>query len=82
MNYTNEFFVVGEQYENRKGTYTVVSIERDMMMILYGDGSQQKVTDIDSQQRIFQNIIREKKQELLKTQKLQKQKTKKPALKK
>jgi hypothetical protein len=82
MNYTNEFFVVGEQYENRKGTYTVVSIERDMMMILYGDGTQQKVTDIDSQQRIFQNMIREKKQELVKSQKLLKQKTKKPALKK
>lgn len=44
-------FKVDEQYENEKGVFTVVSIEKDQMVIRWEDGEETR-TDIELQRRI------------------------------
>ncbi len=52
MESLNEFeFQVDEQYENEKGVFTVVSMDRENMVIRWADGEEIR-TDIDLQRRI------------------------------
>ena len=45
-------FQVNEQYENEKGVFTVVSIDRENMVIRWADGEEIR-TDIELQRRIY-----------------------------
>lgn len=52
MNPSNEFeFTVGEKYENEKGPFKVMSIEKDEMLIRWADGEEVQ-TSIEFQGRI------------------------------
>jgi hypothetical protein len=51
-------FNVDEQYENEKGVFTVVSMERDEMVIRWENGEETR-TDIDLQRRIIERRERE-----------------------
>ena len=54
MNSTTEFaFVVGEKYENEKGVFTVMSIEKDEMVIRWTNGEEAE-TSLEFQDRIQQ----------------------------
>ncbi len=46
-------FTIGEKYENEKGTFTVVSIEKDDMVIQWASGEEAQ-TSIEFQDRIQQ----------------------------
>ncbi len=59
--YTN-FFVIGKQYINRKGKYTVLKIEYDGMIIEYSDGVQQKIQDLEMQERIVKHVLEEREE--------------------
>jgi hypothetical protein len=52
-------FAVGEQYENEKGVFTVVSIDKQNMIIRW-KGGETITTDIDLQNRIQKRKKREK----------------------
>jgi hypothetical protein len=68
-------FEVGATYENMKGVYEVISIEKNSMVIRWNDGSQ-VVTTVDLQKRIIDRMAyeRELRQQQEKTQKKQKRK--------
>ncbi len=52
MNPYNEFkFMVGEKYENEKGIFSVMSIEKDKMVIQWANGEEIQ-TSIELQGRI------------------------------
>ena len=55
-------FKVGSKYKNMKGTYEVISISGDVMVIRWENG-QQMSTTIDLQRRIIDRIQREKDNE-------------------
>jgi hypothetical protein len=60
MNSATEFaFVVGEKYENEKGVFTVMSIEKDEMVIRWTNGEEAE-TSLEFQDRIQQRRIWEK----------------------
>lgn len=48
-------FQVGKTYYNRVGTYTVLKINNDKMLIGYSDGTQQTVS-VDIQAKIIENM--------------------------
>ena len=48
-------FVVDEQYENRKGVFTVMEIDGDTMSILWETGEQVETT-ISMQSRIIEQM--------------------------
>jgi hypothetical protein len=52
-------FVVGEQYENEKGSFTVVSKKRDQMVIRWDNGDE-LVTSLELQRRIAERRLWEK----------------------
>jgi len=52
-------FEVGKQYHNRKGTYTVLQLNGDVMLLRYADGSTAKES-MAMQARIWENIQEEK----------------------
>ena len=67
----NDFeFIVDEQYENEKGIFTVVSIQRQNMVIRWQNG-EKITTSIDLQARIQKRRQREKlaKEEMAKATK-------------
>jgi hypothetical protein len=65
MDETSEIeFHVDEQYENEKGVYTVVSMERDAMVIRWENGEEIR-TDIELQRRIIKRRQREAAQRAL-----------------
>jgi len=51
-------FEVGEKYENMKGVYEVLSIDKDVMQIRWGDGEEIK-TSVSLQQRIIARMNKE-----------------------
>jgi hypothetical protein len=53
-------FEVGAMYENMKGTYKVISIHNELMLIRWDDGSEVS-TSIDLQKRIIDRIANERK---------------------
>ena len=65
MKPTKQFFVVGQQYKNRKGAYTVFQIEANGMLIEYNDGRQQKIQNLGLQERIVKHL-REEQDEISK----------------
>jgi hypothetical protein len=62
MNVFSEFFEVGQVYEDRYGTYEVVSVEpsADRMTIRRADGEEVTVSDLVTRQRIAENVARER----------------------
>jgi hypothetical protein len=52
-------FEVGDMYENMKGDYQVISIQKDSMVIRWNDGSE-IVTPMDLQKRIIDRMDYEK----------------------
>ena len=54
-------FKVGQKYENMKGIYEVISINRDSLIIRWENGDQTP-TPIDTQRRIIERMQREKKE--------------------
>jgi hypothetical protein len=52
-------FEVDGNYANRKGTYTVISIDEPMMTVRYEDGTTADLR-ISIQERIWENIVAEK----------------------
>jgi hypothetical protein len=48
-------FVKGEQYTNRKGTFTVVELHPPTMTVRFEDGTEETL-DIKIQQRILSNM--------------------------
>ncbi len=60
MEPSTEFkFTIGEQYENEKGIFTVLSIDKDEMVIQWENGKKIQ-TEIGLQSRIQQRRQREK----------------------
>ena len=55
-------FEIGGTYENMKGTYEVVSIKNDTMVIRWQDGLQIE-TSIELQQRIIERMAFDKAEE-------------------
>ena len=55
-------FVVGEKYENMKGTFEVIAIHRDQMDIRWENGEEIS-TPIALQQRIIERMQHEKEME-------------------
>jgi hypothetical protein len=64
-------FEVGEEYANRKGSYTVLEISDSKMMVEYDDGSTADLS-ITIQQRIWENIVTEREVERTRTVKSRK----------
>jgi hypothetical protein len=63
MNPYNEFnFMVGEKYENEKGIFSVMSIEKDSMVIQWANGEEIQ-TSIEFQGRIQKRREWEKTQQ-------------------
>lgn len=60
MDSDKQFFVIGNQYENRKGIYIVLQIKADSMLIEYSDGVQQKIHNMELQERIVKHVREEK----------------------
>ena len=56
-------FQVGEKYENRKGTFTVVTLSGGEMRLRWETG-EETIDTVESQARIFRNIQREITSEL------------------
>ena len=54
-------FKVGQKYENMKGIYEVISINRNFLTIRWENGDQTS-TPIDTQHRIIERMRREKKE--------------------
>lgn len=52
-------FEVGSTYENMKGPYEVVSIQKNSMVIRWKDGSEAETT-VDLQMRIIERLAYEK----------------------
>jgi hypothetical protein len=76
MNPHNEFkFMVGEKYENEKGIFSVMSIEKDNMVIQWANGEEIQ-TSIEFQGRI------QKRREWEKTQQEEKAAAAKPTTRK
>lgn len=52
-------FEVGEVYENRKGSYVVLKLnrQRDLMLIQYLDSGEMQKASIEFQTRVYQNIL-------------------------
>jgi hypothetical protein len=50
------FFLVGSRYTNRKGTYEVLVVENDALLVRYDDGSQDVLRDLATQARIVNNV--------------------------
>jgi uncharacterized Zn finger protein len=76
MNPSNEFeFMVGEKYENEKGIFSVMSIEKDKMVIQWANGEEIQ-TSIEFQGRI------QKRREWEKTQQKEKTTAAKPTARK
>lgn len=60
MNPSTEFeFTVGENYENEKGVFTVMSIEKDEMVIRWANGEEAQ-TRMEFQGRIQERRLWEK----------------------
>jgi hypothetical protein len=60
MNPSTEFeFAVGENYENEKGVFTVMSIEKDEMVIRWANGEETQ-TRMEFQGRIQERRLWEK----------------------
>jgi hypothetical protein len=55
-------FEVGGTYENMKGAYEVISIQKDSMVIRWQDGFE-LVTSMDLQKRIIERMAYEKADE-------------------
>jgi uncharacterized Zn finger protein len=73
MNPSTEFeFAVGEKYENEKGIFTVMSIEKDEMVIRWASGEEAQ-TSMEFQDRI------QKRRQWEKTQPKEKAAAAKPA---
>ena len=53
-------FEIGAMYENMKGVYEVISIQKDSMLIRWRDGNE-VVTSVDLQRRIIDRMAYEKK---------------------
>jgi hypothetical protein len=71
-------FEVGAMYENMKGDYEVISIQKDSMLIRWRDGNE-VVTSVDLQRRIIDRMAYEKKlrqEEEIKSQEKAQKKTK------
>jgi hypothetical protein len=64
-------FEVGEEYANRKGSYTVLELNDPKMLVEYGDGSIADLS-IPIQQRIWENIVTEREAERARTVKSRK----------
>ncbi|MGB3715016.1 MAG: hypothetical protein WA996_11365 [Candidatus Promineifilaceae bacterium] len=64
-------FEVGEEYANRKGSYTVLEISDPKMTVEYEDGSTADLS-ISIQQRIWENIVTEREAERARTVKARK----------
>jgi hypothetical protein len=63
MSPSTEFeFLIGEKYENEKGPFKVVSIEKDEMLIRWADGEEMQ-TSIEFQGRIQERRKFEKARE-------------------
>jgi hypothetical protein len=66
MNSENEFeFVVGENYENEKGLFSVISISKEDMVIRWENGEEAQ-TSIEFQERIqkrrqWENALQQEK---------------------
>ena len=72
-------FEVGKKYENMKGVYEVLSIDRNTMQIRWENGDQ-ITTTVTFQKRVIQRIQRE--QEELEKEREKKEKEKKKKKKK
>lgn len=51
-------FEVGQQYTNRKGTYEVIDIDKNTMIIRWENG-EEATTSVTMQSRILDNMQRE-----------------------
>jgi hypothetical protein len=58
-------FEVGAKYENMKGVYQVVSIQKDSMVIRWNDGSE-ILTPVELQKRIIDRMAHEEELRLQK----------------
>ena len=57
-------FKVGQTYKNRKGKFTVVAIDGDIMQISWNSGKEVAATTVTLQSRIIEHIQREVSEEL------------------
>jgi hypothetical protein len=57
------FFVVGRQYENQRGAYTVLSIDERGMKVRYVDGNEQTFTSLAKQRRAVEAFRRDLERE-------------------
>lgn len=55
---SEHIFKVGGRYENRKGPYTVLSIDGGRMLIQW-DSGEKRLTTIEVQRKIFENLIKQ-----------------------
>jgi len=56
----NQFkFVVGRKYSNSCGSYTVLAMRQNALIVRYDDGSTEQL-NAKAQQRIIENMAREK----------------------
>lgn len=55
---SNHSFTVGETYQDRLGTYRVISIKEDSLVYEYADGTR-KEHSAEAKWRIHQNIVSE-----------------------
>ena len=69
-------FEVGQKYENMKGEYEVISIDKNDMLIRWNNG-EEATTTVDFQSRIIQRLEREREQPEPKKTKKKKKKPKK-----
>ncbi len=72
MNSATEFgFVVGEKYENEKGIFTVMSIEKDEMLIRWTNGEEAQTSmefqDRIQQRRNWEKSVQQEKADAVKT---------------
>jgi hypothetical protein len=54
-------FSVGQKYENMKGIYEVISIDRNFMTIRWENGEESS-SPIDLQRRIIKRMLKEKQE--------------------
>lgn len=56
MSPRSDYFVIGRRYTNRMGTYEVLDIGPEGMLIRYDDGKEQSISDLTVQERIVRNV--------------------------
>ncbi len=71
MNPSTEFeFVVGEKYENEKGIFTVMSIEKGEMVIQWADGEEAQTSlvfqDRIQKRRLWEQTVQQEKADAIK----------------